>query len=108
VCNHFASTLLLDDIGVALGLVLAVGLGVDERAVDGGLQLLLLALVHLLDKLKAFVKLVPFSMTLVASHDCTLLKLLHHGIMAILRRLDFALYVLREVHLFLIVLALAR
>jgi hypothetical protein len=23
---------------------------------------------------------VPFSMTLVASHGCTLLKLLHHGI----------------------------
>jgi hypothetical protein len=29
--------------------------------------------------LRAFVELVPFSMTLVASHGCTLLKLLHHG-----------------------------
>jgi hypothetical protein len=29
---------------------------------------------------------VPFPMTLVASHGCTLLKLLHHGIMVILRR----------------------
>jgi hypothetical protein len=30
VCNHLAISLLLDDIGVALGLVLAVGLGVHE------------------------------------------------------------------------------
>jgi hypothetical protein len=50
----------------------------------------------------------PFSMTLVASHDCTLLKLLHHGITVILRRLDFALHVLRDVHLFFIVLSLAH
>jgi hypothetical protein len=42
--------------------------------------------------LRAFVELVPFSVTLVASHGCTLLKLLHHGIMVILRRLDFALH----------------
>jgi hypothetical protein len=54
--------------------------------------------------LRAFVELVPFSMTFVASHSCTLPKLLHHGITAILRRLDFALHVLRDVHLFLIVL----
>jgi hypothetical protein len=40
--------------------------------------------------LRAFVELVPFSMTLVASHGCTLLKLLHHGITVSLRRLDFA------------------
>jgi hypothetical protein len=58
--------------------------------------------------LRAFVELSPFSMKLVASHDCTLLKLLNHGIMVILRRLDFALYVLRDVHSFLIVLALAH
>jgi hypothetical protein len=58
--------------------------------------------------LRAFVELVPFSMTLVASHSCTLLKLLHHGITVILRRLDFALHVLRDIHLFLIVLALAH
>jgi hypothetical protein len=56
-----------------------VGLGVDEGALDGGLQLLLCALVHLLDKLRAFVERVPFSMTLVASHSCTLLKLLTMG-----------------------------
>jgi hypothetical protein len=30
--------------------------------------------------LRAFVELVSISMTLVASHGCTLLKLLHHGI----------------------------
>jgi hypothetical protein len=34
VCNHLAICLLLDDVGVALGLVLAVGLGVDEGALD--------------------------------------------------------------------------
>ena len=68
VCNHLAISLLLDDIGVALGLVLAVGLGVDEGALDCGLQFLLCALVHLLDKLRAFVELVPLFMTLVASH----------------------------------------
>jgi hypothetical protein len=87
VCNLLAISLLLDNVGVALGIVLVVGLGVDEGALDGGLQLLLLALVRLLDKLRAFVELVPFSMTLVASHGCTLLKLLHHGITVILRRL---------------------
>jgi hypothetical protein len=58
--------------------------------------------------LRAFVELVLFSMTLVASHGCTLLNLLHHGITVILRRLDFALHVLRDVHLFFIVLALAH
>jgi hypothetical protein len=58
--------------------------------------------------LRAFVELVPFSMKLVASHGCTLLKLLHHRIMVILRRLDFALHVLRDVHLFFIILALAH
>jgi hypothetical protein len=58
--------------------------------------------------LRAFVELVPFSMALVASHGCTLLKLLHHGITVILRRLDFALHVLRDVHLFLITLAFAH
>jgi hypothetical protein len=58
--------------------------------------------------LRAFVELVPFSMTLVASHGCTLLKLLHHGITVILRTLDFALHVLRDVHLFLVILALAH
>jgi hypothetical protein len=56
--------------------------------------------------LRAFIELVPFSMTLVASNGCTLLKLLHHGITVMLRRLGFALHVLRDVHLFLIVLAL--
>jgi hypothetical protein len=30
VCNHLAISLLLDDVGVAFGLVLVVGLGVDE------------------------------------------------------------------------------
>jgi hypothetical protein len=30
MCNHLAISLLLDDVGVALGLVLAVGLGLDE------------------------------------------------------------------------------
>jgi hypothetical protein len=108
VCNHLAISLLLDDVGVSLGLVLAVGLSVDEGALDGGVQLLLCALVHLLDKLRAFLELVPFSMTLVASHGCTLLKLLHHRLMVILRRLDLSLHVLRNVHLFLIVLALAH
>jgi hypothetical protein len=57
--------------------------------------------------LRAFVELVPFSMTLVASHGFTLLKLLHHGITVILRRLDFALHVLRDVPLFFIVLAVS-
>jgi hypothetical protein len=47
-----------------------IGLGVDEGALDGGLQLLLLALVHLLDKLRAFVEIVPFSMILVTSYGC--------------------------------------
>jgi hypothetical protein len=51
--------------------------------------------------LREFVELVPFSMPLVASHGCTLLKLHHHGITVILRRLDFALHALRDVHLFL-------
>jgi hypothetical protein len=51
---------------------------------------------------------VPFPMTFVASHDCTLFKHLHHGITVILRRLDFALHVLRDVHLFLIVLSLVH
>jgi hypothetical protein len=37
--------------------------------------------------LRVFVELVPFSMTLAASHGCTLFKLLHHGITVILRRL---------------------
>ena len=32
VCNHLAISLLLDDIGVALDLVLAIGLGVDESS----------------------------------------------------------------------------
>jgi hypothetical protein len=54
--------------------------------------------------LRTFLELVPFSVTLVKSHSCTLLKLLHHGIMVTLRRLDFSLGVLRDVHLFLIVL----
>jgi hypothetical protein len=45
-------------------------------------------------------------MTLVESHSCTILKLLHHGLAVILRRLDFALLVLRDVHLFLIILTL--
>jgi hypothetical protein len=58
--------------------------------------------------LRPFVELVPFSMTFVASHGCTLLKLLHHGITIILKRLDFALHVLRDVHLLLIVLALSH
>jgi hypothetical protein len=43
--------------------------------------------------LRALVELVSFSMTLVASYGCTLLKILHHGITVILRRLDFALHV---------------
>jgi hypothetical protein len=30
VCNHLAISLLLDDVSVALGLVLVIGLGVDE------------------------------------------------------------------------------
>jgi hypothetical protein len=94
VCNHLAVCLLLDDVGVAIGLVLAVGLGLDEGPLDGRLQLFLCALVHLLDKLRAFVEPVPFSMTLVASHGCTLLKLHHHGITVILKRLDFTLHVL--------------
>jgi hypothetical protein len=58
--------------------------------------------------LRAFVELVPFSMTLVASHGSTLLWLLHHGITVILRRLDFALHVLKDVQSFLIILALAH
>jgi hypothetical protein len=58
--------------------------------------------------LRAFAEVVPFSMTLVASHSCTLIKLLHHGIMVILRRLNITLHVLRDVHLFLIVLTLAH
>jgi hypothetical protein len=41
--------------------------------------------------LRASAELVPFSMTLVASRSCTLLKLLHHGITVIWRRLDIAL-----------------
>jgi hypothetical protein len=58
--------------------------------------------------LRAFIELVPFSMTVVASHGCTLLKLLHHGITFILRRLDFGLQVLRDVHLLLVVHALTH
>jgi hypothetical protein len=37
VSNHLAICLLLDDVGVAICLVLAVGLGVDDGALDGGL-----------------------------------------------------------------------
>jgi hypothetical protein len=47
--------------------------------------------------LRAFVELLPFSMTLVASHGCTLLKLLHHRTVVIMRWLDFALHLLRDV-----------
>jgi hypothetical protein len=36
VCNHLAISLLLDGVGVALGLVLAVGLGLDEGALMVG------------------------------------------------------------------------
>jgi hypothetical protein len=36
VCNHLAISLLLDDVGVTLGLVLTVGLGVDEGALMVG------------------------------------------------------------------------
>jgi hypothetical protein len=32
VCNHIAISLLLDDVSVALGLILGVGFGVDEGA----------------------------------------------------------------------------
>jgi hypothetical protein len=41
VCNHLAISLFYD-VEVALGLVLTVRLGVDEGALDGGVQLLLL------------------------------------------------------------------
>ena len=89
-CDHLAICLLLDDIGVALDLVLAVGLGVDEGALDDGIHPLSFALSHLLE-LRTLVELVPFFMTLVASHGFTLLKLLHHVITVILRRLDLSL-----------------
>jgi hypothetical protein len=38
MCNHLSISLLLDDVGIALGLVLAVGLGVDEGALYGGFK----------------------------------------------------------------------
>jgi hypothetical protein len=41
VCNHLAISLLLDDIGVALGFILAVGLGLDEELLMVGFNFFL-------------------------------------------------------------------
>jgi hypothetical protein len=65
VGNHFAIALLLDDIGGALALVFPVGIGVDERTLDGETLLVLLIRNHLLG-LRTLVGLVAFLMTLEA------------------------------------------
>ena len=80
-------------IGGAFALVLLVGLGVDERTLDCDFLFILL-IRKLLLWLRALVGLVTFLMALKASHGGPLLKLLHHVITVILRRLDIALYVL--------------
>jgi hypothetical protein len=88
--NHLAISLLLDDIGGALSLVSPVGLGVDERTLDGKALLVLLMRNHLL-VLRKLVGLVAFLMALEACHGCSILKLLHNVFTVILRRLDNAL-----------------
>ena len=83
-CNNLAIGLLLDDVGGSLHLVLAVGLGVEERVLDGGVLLVLFFLVHLLIfvdhglplDLWTLVGLVAFTMALEAYHGFSLLKLL--------------------------------
>ena len=89
VGNHLAISLLLDHVGGAFDLVLTVGLSVDEGALDDGVHLLPLNLGHLLD-LKALEVLVAFLMALETRHGCSLLKLVHHVIIVILRRLVFS------------------
>ena len=89
VSNHLAIGLLFDHIGGAIVFVPPVGLGVDERTIDGELFLVLL-IRKLLPWLRTLVGLVAFFVALRASHDGPLLKLLHHVFMVILRRLDNA------------------
>jgi hypothetical protein len=90
VSNHLTIVLLLDDNGGALALVLLVGLGVDERTLDGEALLVLLIRNHLLG-LRTLVGLVAFLMALEACHGSSILKLLHHVVSVILRRLYNAL-----------------
>ena len=67
-----------------------VGLGVDERTLDCKLLLVLL-IRKLLPWLMTFFGLVAFFVALRASHGGPLLKLIHHVLTVILRRLDITL-----------------
>ena len=91
VTNHLVIALFLDHIGGAFALVPSVGLGVDERTLDCEFLFVLL-IRKLLPWLRALVGLVAFFVALRASHDGPLLKLLHHVLTVILRRLDIALH----------------
>ena len=88
--NYLAICLLLDHVGGALDLILAIDLGVDEGALDDGVHHLALNPGQLLD-LGTLVGLVAFFMALEARHGCSLLRHVHHVITVILRRLVFAL-----------------
>ena len=79
-------------IGGAIVFVPPVGLGVDERTLDCELLFVLL-IWKLLPWLRTLVGLVAFFVALRASHGGPLLKLLHHVLTVILRRLDIALHV---------------
>ena len=93
VSNHLAIGLLFYHIGGAIVFFPSVGLGVDERTLDYELLLVLL-IGRLLLWFRALIGLVAFLMALRASHGGPLLKLLHHVITVILRRLEIAFYAL--------------
>ena len=90
VSNHLAICFLLDHIGGAIAFVPPVGLGVDERTLDCDLLLVLLIQKFLL-WLRELVGLVAFLMALEVCHGCSLLKLVHHVLTIVFRRLDNAL-----------------
>jgi len=97
--NLLTIALLIDDIGGALALVPPIEFGVDERAFNGEVLLVLLILDHIL-RLRALIGLVAFLIALEACHSCSLLKLLYHVLTVILRRLDnaFGAHVLQSCH----------
>ena len=89
--NYLVIGLLFDHIGGAITFVPPVVLGVDERTLDYELLLVLL-IWKLLSWLRTLVGLVAFFVALRASHGGPLLKLLHHVLTVILRRLNIALH----------------
>lgn len=66
----------LDHIYVAIALVLEVVFDVQEGALDSEVHLLFLRI--FLPIFLVFLRLVAFLVTPVVSHNCSLLKLLHH------------------------------